>query len=141
MSLYENINRRRKLGVSRSKKDSTISKGSYSDMKKGFPEKANEGKLMTKKRPQTSKEIEAHNNLLAKQKPSKNDAETILDKYPGKTYKNMFDARKASDNEDAQNYKEQKAVDLDRDPLTYNHGGEVRGGGAAIRGLGFKGVF
>ncbi len=38
MSLYENINKRRKLGISRSKKDSTISKGSYSDMKKGFPE-------------------------------------------------------------------------------------------------------
>jgi hypothetical protein len=39
MSLYENINRRRKLGISRSKADSTISKGSYSNMKKGFPEK------------------------------------------------------------------------------------------------------
>jgi hypothetical protein len=46
MSLYENINRRRKLGISRSKADSTISKGSYSNMKKGFPEKAKKGKLM-----------------------------------------------------------------------------------------------
>ena len=46
MSLYENINRRRKLGISRSKEDSTISKGSYSNMKKGFPEKAKKGKLI-----------------------------------------------------------------------------------------------
>jgi len=49
MSLYENINRRRKLGVSRSKADSTISKGSYSNMKKGFPEKAKKGKLIEEK--------------------------------------------------------------------------------------------
>lgn len=39
MSLYKNINRRKKLGISRSKKNSTISKESYSDMKKGFPKK------------------------------------------------------------------------------------------------------
>ena len=46
MSLYENINRRRKLGISRSKANSTISKGSYSNMKKGFPEKAATGKII-----------------------------------------------------------------------------------------------
>ncbi len=39
MSLYKNINRRKKLGISRSKKNSTVSKESYSDMKKGFPKK------------------------------------------------------------------------------------------------------
>lgn len=39
MSLYENINRRRRLGISRSKKNSTISKKSYDNMKKGFPKK------------------------------------------------------------------------------------------------------
>ena len=39
MSLYENINRRKKLGISRSKKNSTVSKKSYSNMKKGFPKK------------------------------------------------------------------------------------------------------
>ena len=39
MSLYRNINRRRKLGISRSKKKSTISDKSYSNMKKGFPKK------------------------------------------------------------------------------------------------------
>ena len=37
MSLYENINKRKKAGTSRSKKNSTVSAKSYSDMKKGFP--------------------------------------------------------------------------------------------------------
>ncbi len=40
MSLYKNINRRKKLGISRKKKDTTISKKSYDNMKKGFPKKA-----------------------------------------------------------------------------------------------------
>ena len=48
MSLYENINRRRKLGISRSKADSTISKSSYNNMEKGFPKKAATGKIMKK---------------------------------------------------------------------------------------------
>lgn len=39
MSLYENINKRKKSGTSRSKKDSTISDESYADMKAGFPKK------------------------------------------------------------------------------------------------------
>ena len=39
MSLYENINKRRKLGISRSKKNSTISDKSYANMKAGFPKK------------------------------------------------------------------------------------------------------
>lgn len=39
MSLYENINRRKRLGISRSKKNSTVSKKAYSNMKKGFPKK------------------------------------------------------------------------------------------------------
>jgi hypothetical protein len=39
MSLYENINRRRKLGISRSKKNSTVSSKSYRRMKLGFPKK------------------------------------------------------------------------------------------------------
>jgi len=46
MSLYENINRRKRLGISRSKSDSTISKSSYSNMEKGFPKKANVGALI-----------------------------------------------------------------------------------------------
>ena len=37
MSLYANINKRKKAGTSRSKKDSTISDESYADMKAGFP--------------------------------------------------------------------------------------------------------
>ena len=39
MSLYENINRRKKLGISRSKKKSTVSNKSYKNMKRGFPQK------------------------------------------------------------------------------------------------------
>jgi len=39
MSLYENINRRKKLGISRSKKKSTISKSAWSNMKSGFKNK------------------------------------------------------------------------------------------------------
>ena len=37
--LYANINRRRKLGISRSKKKSTISSKAYANMKRGFPKK------------------------------------------------------------------------------------------------------
>ena len=39
MSLVENINRRKKKGISRSKKNTTISKKAYSNMKKGWPKK------------------------------------------------------------------------------------------------------
>tara|TARA_B100000963_G_scaffold71112_1_gene59281 strand:+ start:603 stop:743 length:141 start_codon:yes stop_codon:yes gene_type:complete len=37
--LYANINARRKKGISRSKKNSTISPKAYANMKKGFPKK------------------------------------------------------------------------------------------------------
>lgn len=36
MSLYENINKRKKAGTSRPKSKSTVSKKSYSAMKKGW---------------------------------------------------------------------------------------------------------
>ena len=39
MSLYENINKRKKAGTSRSKKKSTISAKAYANMKAGFPKK------------------------------------------------------------------------------------------------------
>jgi len=39
MSLYRNINARKKAGTSRPKSKSTISAKSYSNMKKGFPKK------------------------------------------------------------------------------------------------------
>tara|TARA_R110000822_G_scaffold163880_1_gene304167 strand:- start:72 stop:212 length:141 start_codon:yes stop_codon:yes gene_type:complete len=39
MSLYRNINARKKAGTSRPKKKSTVSKGAYADMKAGFPKK------------------------------------------------------------------------------------------------------
>ena len=39
MSLYENINKRKKAGTSRPKSKSTISAKAYSNMKAGFPKK------------------------------------------------------------------------------------------------------
>lgn len=39
MSLYKNMNMRKKLGISRPKSKSTVSKKAYSNMKKGFPKK------------------------------------------------------------------------------------------------------
>ena len=39
MSLYRNINKRKKAGTSRSKKKSTISAKAYKNMKAGFPKK------------------------------------------------------------------------------------------------------
>lgn len=39
MSLYRNINKRKKAGTSRSKKNSTVSPKAYDNMKKGFPKK------------------------------------------------------------------------------------------------------
>ena len=37
MSLYENINKRKRAGTSRSKKNSTVSPKAYANMKAGFP--------------------------------------------------------------------------------------------------------
>ena len=37
--LWANINARKKKKISRSKKDSTITKKAYANMKKGFPKK------------------------------------------------------------------------------------------------------
>ena len=39
MSLYRNINKRKKAGTSRPKSKSTVSKKAYTAMKKGFPKK------------------------------------------------------------------------------------------------------
>jgi len=39
MSLYENMNKRKKAGTSRSKKKSTVTKKAYADMKDGFTKK------------------------------------------------------------------------------------------------------
>jgi hypothetical protein len=37
--LYHNMNKRKKAGTSRSKKNSTVTKESYANMKAGFPKK------------------------------------------------------------------------------------------------------
>ena len=46
--LYANINKRKKLGISRPKSKSTISKEAYSNMKKRFPDKKSKGGLIHK---------------------------------------------------------------------------------------------
>jgi len=48
MSLYENINKRKRAGTSRSKKNSTISPEAYANMQAGFPKrkKAEDGGMM-----------------------------------------------------------------------------------------------
>lgn len=49
MSLYKNINKRKKAGTSRPKSKSTISDKSYADMKAGFPNsKKNQAKAKGK---------------------------------------------------------------------------------------------
>ena len=49
MSLYENINKRKKAGTSRPKSESTISDKSYTNMKAGFPNsKKNKAKRKSK---------------------------------------------------------------------------------------------
>jgi hypothetical protein len=49
MSLYENINKRKKAGTSRPKSESTISSKSYSNMQAGFPNsKKNKAKKKSK---------------------------------------------------------------------------------------------
>ena len=127
MSLYENINRRRKLGISRSKKDSTISKGSYSDMKKGFPEKAKKGKLIEEDLVDVSYFGDKAMNKYNKYKDSKETQLHSKTKKEGQ--------QKAKDRALNEMLQEEKVKP------NFNEGGEVRGGGAAIRGLGFKGVF
>jgi hypothetical protein len=50
--LWANINRRKRLGISRPKSKSTISKEAYANMKKGFPKKkAKDGDLIEKQGP------------------------------------------------------------------------------------------
>jgi hypothetical protein len=127
MSLYENINKRRKLGISRSKADSTISKGSYSNMKKGFPEKAKKGKLIEEDLVDVSSFGDKAMDKYNKYKDSKETQLHSKTKKEGQ--------QKAKDRALNEMLQEQKIKP------NFSHGGEVRGGGAAIRGLGFKGVF
>jgi len=46
MSLYENINKKKKAGTSRSKAKSTISDKAYANMKAGFPKSKAKKSLM-----------------------------------------------------------------------------------------------
>jgi hypothetical protein len=61
MSLYENINKRKRKGISRSKKNSTISKENYENMKKGFPKAAKGGSIKDLKK--ISKELKGASKM------------------------------------------------------------------------------
>ena len=51
MSLYKNINKKKKAGTSRSKNKSTISETAYKEMKDGFPNsKKNKAKRKAKRK-------------------------------------------------------------------------------------------
>jgi hypothetical protein len=50
MSLYRNINKRRKAGTSRTKKKTTISKEAYDNMKAGFKKKKKKKKTTKRAR-------------------------------------------------------------------------------------------
>ena len=51
MSLYANINKKKKSGTSKSKKKSTISAKAYKEMKNGFPNsKKNKAKRKAKRK-------------------------------------------------------------------------------------------
>lgn len=54
MSLYENINKRKKASTSRTKKKSTITKTAYAEMQKGFPN-SKKNKKKTKKKTKKAK--------------------------------------------------------------------------------------
>jgi hypothetical protein len=127
MSLYENINRRRKLGISRSKADSTISKGSYSNMKKGFPEKAKKGKLMEEDLVDVSYLGDKAMDKYNKYKDSKETQLHSKTKKQGQ--------QRAKDRALNEMLQEEKVKP------NFNKGGEARGTGCAIKGKGFKGVF
>jgi len=56
MSLYENMNKRRRLGISRPKSKSKISSKAYADMKAGFPNsKKNKKKKKVAKKKSTKR--------------------------------------------------------------------------------------
>ena len=50
MSLYENINKRKAAGTSRTKAKSTVSAKSYSKMKAGFPKKTDKYKFTSQRK-------------------------------------------------------------------------------------------
>jgi len=61
MSLYANINKRKKAGTSRPESKSTISSKAYANMKKGFPKTSRKkGGLLTQRQQDTLKKHSKH---------------------------------------------------------------------------------
>ena len=86
--LYANINRRKKLGISRPKSKSTISKEAYSNMKSGFVKKASGGLIeddVLDKLRETDPDKEIRSS--GKLPPLKKQRHTFLGRGQGKSLK------------------------------------------------------
>ncbi len=72
--LYANINRRKRLGISRSKKDSTITDKAYANMQAGFPKKKKKKTLVGQENtmPHTKAHMSPKNKRLAAMYGDKN---------------------------------------------------------------------
>jgi len=83
--LWANINRRKKLGISRPKSESTISKEAYSNMKAGFPKK--------KKKMNSGGDIKTPKNEfdVAKQMDTKEYVRQLVDEKAKNTNQKKFE--------------------------------------------------
>ena len=83
--LWANINRRKKLGISRPKSESTISKEAYANMKAGFPKK--------KKKMNTGGDVKTPKNEfdIAKQMDTKEYVRQLVDEKAKNTNQKNFE--------------------------------------------------
>jgi hypothetical protein len=111
--LWANINRRKKLGISRPKSKSTISKKAYANMKAGFPKrkkfKDGSGDKYYKL------EKERHNNFKKSEKNLDKKYKQIIEKEREFDYINSI-----------------KPEDSTAEPMNFKKGGIARGCGAIM---------
>jgi hypothetical protein len=103
MSLYANINARKKAGTSRSKANSTISEKNYKNMKSGFKDKgaymkkANAGyylKALKKKKDIGMKAVGISSSLTEKTSGKKSDVKSVVRQKDGKNTMTIRDSDK-----------------------------------------------
>jgi hypothetical protein len=100
--LWANINRRKRLGISRPKSETTISKEAYSNMKKGFPKKkAKGGMAMDESMAHEGKESKA-----AESKETRLEKKGFMETKSGKMIKKkMADGGMTSEQSNEKYYK------------------------------------
>jgi hypothetical protein len=154
--LWENINRRKRLGISRPKSETTISKEAYSNMKKGFPKKkAKGGMAMDESMAHEGKESKAAESKETRLEKKgfmetksgkmvrKKMADGGMNYYGEKSYKEerkRHDNFKKSEKELDKKYKEFQEKERDFDYLNSIHPEDstmeqYRKGGIVKRGL------